>query len=66
MRLALVRWLLPKMSAMLIAPIEAPGMFGSSNIGMPRAALRQFDLDFLVVELARAQLAAKGVAGGGG
>ena len=35
MRLALVRCPLPKMSAMLIAPIEAPGMLGSSNIGKP-------------------------------
>ena len=31
-----------------------------------RAALRQFDLDLLVVELARVQLAAEGFAGGGG
>src|SRR3984957_13254004 len=30
------------------------------------SALRQFDLDLLVVELARAQLAAEGVTGGGG
>ena len=53
---------LPKMSPRLIAPTEAPGMFGSSNIGMPPPALRQFDLDLLVVELAGAQLAPERVA----
>ena len=56
---------LPKMSPMLMAPICAPGMPGISNIGMPAARGLHLDLDFLVVELAGAQLLAERILGRG-
>ena len=48
---------LPNMSARLIAPIEAPGMFGQLEHRHAAAACGDLDLDLLVVEFAGAQLA---------
>ena len=57
--------ILPKMSPIEIAPIEAPGMLGSSIIGSVGPGLESLDLDLLVVELVVAELSAEAVARAG-